>query len=153
MAALKLSLPQDLRLALVKARLWRAFVGLSDGHKKRLLKPFKDGQKAEIRRRGLERLLAELRDPARLKSLGAIKTGMLSSKGVRVPAALSRALRSHARAKAVFDAMRPSCQIEYSAWVAGARSPEVLARRVPRALERILEYGRRHPERGARASR
>lgn len=234
---LKVPLPQDVRLALVKARLWPAFMGLTGGHKKRLLKNFKAGQKPSLRQRWLERLLVELNDPVRLKTItaraanrsgsvpvppvirarlkkegleprfqalafsyrrgylgwitgakleatrtqrirqmldelrggrvymkmplsakqrevfSAIKAGAVSAKGVRIPAALRHALRSHAPAKAVFEAMRPSCQIEYSAWVASAKSPEVQARRVPKAVQRILDYGRRHTEKAGGAGR
>jgi uncharacterized protein YdeI (YjbR/CyaY-like superfamily) len=74
---------------------------------------------------------------------------MKTAKGVEVPADVAGALRADAEVHAIFEAMRPSCQKEYVAWVEEAKRPETRARRVEKLAERVLEYGERHPEKRA----
>lgn len=71
---------------------------------------------------------------------------MKTAKGVDVPADVASALRADAEVAAVFEAMRPSCQKEYVAWVEEAKKPETRARRLEKLAERVREYGARHPE-------
>jgi uncharacterized protein YdeI (YjbR/CyaY-like superfamily) len=59
---------------------------------------------------------------------------------------MAEALRADAQAQAVFEAMRPSCQKEYVAWVEEVQKPETRARRLAKVTGRVLEYGERHPE-------
>ena len=70
---------------------------------------------------------------------------MRTQKGVELPSDLADALRADAEARAIFEAMRPSCQKEYVAWVDEAKRPETRARRLAKLGERVREYGERHP--------
>ena len=70
---------------------------------------------------------------------------MKTGKGVELPADLAEALRADAEARAIFEAMRPSCRREYVAWVDEAKRPETRARRREKVGERVREYGGRHP--------
>ncbi len=47
-------------------------------------------------------------------------------------------------ARAIFETMRPSCQRKYARWLVEAKKPETRERRVNRAHEEIVAYGRRH---------
>lgn len=58
---------------------------------------------------------------------------------VEVPAELAAALRSHALARATFEAFSPSHQREYCEWIAEAKRPETRERRLKQALEWLAE--------------
>ncbi|MBI2860110.1 MAG: YdeI/OmpD-associated family protein [Chloroflexi bacterium] len=74
---------------------------------------------------------------------------MITQKGIAVPGDLSQALLADARSLAIFEAMRPSCQRRYVNWVEQARRQGTRERRILKAHEMILDYGRRHPGRRA----
>jgi hypothetical protein len=57
---------------------------------------------------------------------------------VEVPADLAAELASAPGARAIFEALPPSHQREYIAWLDEAKKPETRARRVKGAVERIL---------------
>lgn len=50
-----------------------------------------------------------------------------------------------------FEALRPSCQRDYAARVAGATTPKQRERHVKRVAELALAWKARHPEAGRRA--
>ena len=58
---------------------------------------------------------------------------------VEVPAALEAALQRDKTAAKKFAAMSPSCRREYTEWIADAKRPETLQKRVATALEWIAE--------------
>ena len=68
-------------------------------------------------------------------------------KGVSVPEDFAGLLRADARALAIFEAMRPSCQKSSVKWIEEAKKRETRERRIEKAREMILEYGQRHPKR------
>lgn len=63
---------------------------------------------------------------------------------VRVPAPLASALAANPRAEANFDAMAYSHRKEYSRWIAEAKRPETIARRVADAVAWLEEGKHRH---------
>ncbi len=72
---------------------------------------------------------------------------MITRKGIAIPEKFARTLGTDARALAIFEAMRPSCQNRYVKWVSEAKREETKARRLKKVNEMILDYGRRHPNR------
>ncbi|MDH4122278.1 MAG: YdeI/OmpD-associated family protein [Deltaproteobacteria bacterium] len=69
---------------------------------------------------------------------------METRKGTTVPDDLALVLEADDQVRAVFEAMRPSCQREYVDWVSQAKKPETRANRLQSFSGRILDYGRRH---------
>jgi hypothetical protein len=55
------------------------------------------------------------------------------------------------RAREAFETLRPSCQRDYAARVAGATTPEQRERLVKRVVELALAWEARHPNAGRRA--
>lgn len=131
---LKLSLPKDIRLALVKAKLWRAFMGLTGGNKKRLLKNFKAGQLPALRQRWLDRLLDELRDPVRLKTITARAA---NAKGeVPVPAPIRARLKKEGLWPR-FEVLVFSYRRGYMGWITGAKLAATQAQRIQQMLDEL----------------
>lgn len=56
-----------------------------------------------------------------------------------VPAALSAALRSHAKARKTCEALSPSGRRDYCEWIGGAKREETLQRRLEKALVMLSE--------------
>jgi len=63
---------------------------------------------------------------------------------VRIPAPLAAALAANAAALAHFDAMAPSHRREYAEWIAEAKRPETVAKRVASAVEWLEQGKSRH---------
>ena len=62
-----------------------------------------------------------------------------SPRKVIVPAALNEAFAARSRAKAAFDRLSRSHQNEYVNWIADAKRPETLARRLRRLTRMLIE--------------
>lgn len=60
-----------------------------------------------------------------------------SPRTVEIPPELERSLRREPALKAVFDGLAHSHRREYAEWIAGAKKPETVARRVADTLERL----------------
>ncbi len=58
---------------------------------------------------------------------------------LRVPPALTAALKKHAKARAAFDALSPSHRREYAAWIAEAKTDATRDRRVATTVEWVAE--------------
>lgn len=56
---------------------------------------------------------------------------------VELPAPLAQALRGDPMAKKFFDALAPSHRKSYADWIASAKQPETVARRVDEALKML----------------
>lgn len=61
-----------------------------------------------------------------------------------IPAELSAALKKNKTAAKVFAAFSPSCQREYSTWIAEAKRPETRDKRITQAVEWIAEGKQRN---------
>jgi uncharacterized protein YdeI (YjbR/CyaY-like superfamily) len=72
---------------------------------------------------------------------------MRTHKGVDVPREIAAVLKADAEVLRVFESMRPSCQREYVQWVTEAKTEATRTRRLSSLLDRIREYGGRHPVR------
>jgi uncharacterized protein YdeI (YjbR/CyaY-like superfamily) len=60
-------------------------------------------------------------------------------KRVTLPADLAAALKSNTKARATFDAFRPSHKHEYIEWITEAKRDETRARRVKTAIAQMAE--------------
>jgi uncharacterized protein YdeI (YjbR/CyaY-like superfamily) len=60
---------------------------------------------------------------------------------VEVPPALAAALRKKARARKTFEALAPSHRREYAEWIAEAKRPDTVTRRIAKTIE-LLEAGK-----------
>ena len=67
-----------------------------------------------------------------------------AAKPVVVPPELVAALRKNDKARAAFESFPPSCQREYSDWIAEAKRDETRAKRLATAIEWLSEGKRRH---------
>ena len=56
---------------------------------------------------------------------------------ITVPASLAAALQREAKARAVFEQLAPSHRREYCEWIAGAKQPATVQRRVDKTLEKL----------------
>lgn len=56
-----------------------------------------------------------------------------------VPAVLSAALRSHAKARKTFEGFSPSARRDYCEWIGGAKKEETVQRRLEKALVMLSE--------------
>lgn len=74
---------------------------------------------------------------------------MRTKKGVEFPADLAKTLKSKAGLLAMFETMKPSCQIEYAEWVASAKNPEIRQRRIASVFKKTAEWGARRPAKPA----
>ena len=68
----------------------------------------------------------------------------LDERVVDVPPDLARALGKDRAAKKAFDGLAFTHRKEYAVWVAGAKKPETLARRIAKTLA-MLKAGTKHP--------
>ena len=84
--------------------------------------------------------------PLRLQLLNR-ESRMITHKGVAIPEDFAKSLREDTKVMSIFEAMRPSCQNSYVMWIEEAKKPETRERRIKKANEMILDYGRRHPNR------
>jgi uncharacterized protein YdeI (YjbR/CyaY-like superfamily) len=64
-----------------------------------------------------------------------------TARPVEVPPALEAALRKKAKARKTFEALAPSHRREYAEWIAEAKRPETVTRRVAKTIE-MLEAGK-----------
>lgn len=55
-----------------------------------------------------------------------------------LPADLQEALQARPAARRAFEALPPSHQREYLAWIDGAKKPETRARRIAQMLARLV---------------
>ncbi len=78
---------------------------------------------------------------------------LVTRKGVPLPDELADALETDASAREAFEVLRPSCQRDYAARVAGATKPEQRERHVKRVVELALAWKARHPNVGRRRVR
>jgi uncharacterized protein YdeI (YjbR/CyaY-like superfamily) len=85
-------------------------------------------------------------DGARTKSIARPK---VAKAAFVVADALAAALKKDKAASAKFEAMAPSCQREYSEWIADAKRDETRDKRLATALEWIAEGKHRHWKYGA----
>jgi len=74
---------------------------------------------------------------------------MKTAKNVNIPPDLAIALQSRDGAFDLFGNMKPSCQVEYSDWVASAVKPKTRQKRIASVLKKTAEWGARHPEKKA----
>lgn len=61
------------------------------------------------------------------------------SRPVTIPADLRQALEAHGAARAVFDALPPSHQREYVAWITEAKKEETRRNRIQKTLAKLLD--------------
>jgi uncharacterized protein YdeI (YjbR/CyaY-like superfamily) len=66
-------------------------------------------------------------------------------KGLPIQADLAKSLEKHPATLAIFLRMRPSCQREYSEWVASGKALETRERRISSVLERVNAWGEKNP--------
>ncbi|MBI4336685.1 MAG: YdeI/OmpD-associated family protein [Chloroflexi bacterium] len=76
---------------------------------------------------------------------------MITQKGTPVPSDLANVLAASAGALTAFEALRPSCQKRYVAWIEEAKRPETRERRIRRTVEMALDWKRRHDSRHSAA--
>jgi hypothetical protein len=84
---------------------------------------------------------SEMRKGAKAKPGDTVKVTLERSNRVRhvdVPADFQRALAKSSRARAVFDNLTPSHQLEYVEYFAQATSPETRKRHIDRMIEILL---------------
>jgi uncharacterized protein YdeI (YjbR/CyaY-like superfamily) len=65
-----------------------------------------------------------------------------NSSVMAVPPAVKKALAGEPTAKAYFDKLPPSHRREYLKWIAEAKKPETLQRRVDQIVPKLLEKQR-----------
>jgi uncharacterized protein YdeI (YjbR/CyaY-like superfamily) len=65
-------------------------------------------------------------------------------KPLPVPADLAAALKTHKKAKAVFDEFSPSCQREYIEWITEAKAEETRKRRLDQTIEWVAQGKQRN---------
>ncbi len=71
---------------------------------------------------------------------------MRTKKGIALPNDFAGVLQSRPLVQAVFERMRPSCQREYAEWIDAAKKAETRAKRIDHTLDKIAEWGKRHPQ-------
>lgn len=69
----------------------------------------------------------------------APRTKTTTKKPISMPPELARALKTHAKARATFEAFSPSHQREYMEWIGEAKGEDTRARRLEQALEWLAE--------------
>ena len=86
----------------------------------------------------IDALLVEswVKQAAKLDAVGAVPRAPDPVKVV-VPRALATALRADAAARATFDAFPPYCKREYCEWIAEAKQPATVGRRLAATLEKL----------------
>jgi uncharacterized protein YdeI (YjbR/CyaY-like superfamily) len=67
-----------------------------------------------------------------------------AARPVVVPPALSEALAKHPKAKTFFDSLAPSHRREYAGYIAEAKKPETVERRLAKTLEELAEGRKPH---------
>jgi uncharacterized protein YdeI (YjbR/CyaY-like superfamily) len=67
------------------------------------------------------------------------------NKAVPIQSDLAQALKKHSTTLAIFLRMRPSCQREYSEWVASGKALETRERRIASVLKRVNAWGEKNP--------
>jgi hypothetical protein len=87
------------------------------------------------------KLLRLVKDAARLNESGVAveRPPRAAAPPVQVPADLTRALRTNAKARAAFAAFSPSHKREYVEWIVEAKTAETRERRLDTALEWMSE--------------
>ena len=78
------------------------------------------------------------------RSTNWARTAPKKSVNIEVPEALASALKKNKTTAATFAAMSPSCQREYSDWIAEAKRDETRDKRVATAMEWISEGKKRN---------
>jgi bacteriocin resistance YdeI/OmpD-like protein/uncharacterized protein DUF1905 len=74
----------------------------------------------------------------------AIKMERDKGEEPEIPPALAAALKTNAKASAIFKALTPSCRREYSAWIASAKRDETRVDRSAKAVKMMLA-GKKRP--------
>lgn len=69
----------------------------------------------------------------------APRTKTATKKPIAMPPELARALKTHAQARATFEAFSPSHQREYMEWIGDAKAEATRTRRLEQALEWLAE--------------
>lgn len=78
---------------------------------------------------------------------------LVTRQGIALPDELAEALEVDASARVAFGVLRPSCQRDCAARIAGATTPEQRVRHVKRVVELALAWKARHPNAGRRRVR
>ena len=91
-----------------------------------------------------KKLLAYVKNAAKMIDEGTRTRSIplrtkVAKPAVEVPGALTAALKKNPAAALHFKAMSPSCQREYSVWIADAKHEETRDRRIATAMEWIAE--------------
>jgi len=88
-------------------------------------------------------LIAYVRKAAELNASGAKvprPTKHTPAKALRVPADLTRALSTNAKARAFFDTLPPSQRRDYIEWITEAKRPETKAKRLATTVEWLAQH-------------
>lgn len=117
---------------------------LEPGRKAKTMKAIRLGSLGDLDAGAFEALV---REAARLEEEG-IRPAKRKRKPLAVPVELAEALEGNARARGVFDGLSPSARREYSEYVAEAKRPETVRRRVEKTVAELeAKLRKRSPRR------